>query len=74
MRANSRMRPEDRVVFASDDATGVFCVLDGVAGIYDSGPHGDVVDAITRSLTESFIRRAGKPNPAHSRPTGNVRF
>ncbi len=61
MRANSRMSTEDRVVFASNDATAVFCVLDGVAGIYDSHPHGEVVDEITRSLKESFVRRAGNP-------------
>jgi ATP-dependent Clp protease ATP-binding subunit ClpA len=66
VRANSRMRPEDRVVFTSDDATRVFCVLDGVTRLYDSPHHADVVEAITRSLTESFTRRAG--NPSQSTP------
>ncbi len=68
VRANSRMRPEDRVVFTSDDATRVFCVLDGVARLYNSGHHGDVVEAITRSLTESFTRRAGNPSQTTPAP------
>lgn len=66
MRANSRMRPEDRVVFTSQDATGVFCVLDGLARLYDSDYHGEVAEKITRSLSESFSRRTG--NPSQSTP------
>jgi ATP-dependent Clp protease ATP-binding subunit ClpA len=72
MRAESRMRPEDRVVFTSGEATGVFCVLDGLARLYESDDHGETAEKITRSLKESFNLRAGDPSqstPAAFTPT-----
>ncbi len=59
MRAHSRMNPEDRVVFTSDDATRVFCVLDGIERLYNSEQRQEVIEQVTWPLTESFTRRAG---------------
>ena len=69
MRAHSRMNPEDRVVFTSDDATRVFCVLDGIERLYNIEQREEVIEQLTRSLTESFTRRAG--NTSRS---GSARF
>jgi ATP-dependent Clp protease ATP-binding subunit ClpC len=56
--AHSRMRPEDRVVFTSDNATQVFCVLDGIDRLYNSEHREETIEQVTRLLTESFTRRA----------------
>jgi ATP-dependent Clp protease ATP-binding subunit ClpC len=64
--AHSRMRPEDRVVFTSDQATQVFCVLDAIERLYNSEHREETIEQITRLLTESFSRRAG--NTGRSTP------
>jgi ATP-dependent Clp protease ATP-binding subunit ClpA len=58
--ARFRMNPDDRVVFTSDDATRVFCVLDGLDRLYNSQASEEVVEHFTRFLRESFSRKAGK--------------
>jgi ATP-dependent Clp protease ATP-binding subunit ClpA len=66
MRAHSRMSPEDRVVFTSDDATRVFCVLDGIERLYNFEQSEEVIEQVTRSLSESFSRRAGNTSRSTS--------
>jgi ATP-dependent Clp protease ATP-binding subunit ClpA len=67
IRAQSRMCPEDRVVFKSDDATQVFCTLDAIERLFNSEHHEEAIEQVTRLLTESFMRRAG--NTSRSTPT-----
>ena len=69
--AHSRMRLEDRVVFTSDNATQVFCVLDAMERLYNSEHRDEAVEQVTRLLTESFRRRAGsasRSTPARFTP------
>jgi hypothetical protein len=58
-RALSRMRPEDRVVFTSDDATRVFCVLDAIGRLYNFEHRDETIEFITTLISESFSRTAG---------------
>ena len=60
------MRPEDRVVFTSDQASQVFCVLDAVERLYNSEHRDETIEQITRFIVESFTRRAG--NVSRSTP------
>ena len=60
--SQSRMRPEDRVVFTSDNATQVFCVLDAIERLYNSEHRDEAIEQVTRLITESFRRRAGNTN------------
>jgi ATP-dependent Clp protease ATP-binding subunit ClpA len=62
--AQSRMRPEDRVVFTSDNAIQVFCVLDAVERLYNSEHRDEAIEQITRLITESFTQRAGNTSPS----------
>ena len=64
--ALARMRPEDRVVFTSDQATQVFCVLDAIERLYNSEHRDEAIEQVTRLITESFRRRAG--NTSRSTP------
>ena len=71
IRAQSRMRPEDRVVFTSDDATQVFCTLDAIERLFNSEHSEEAIEQVTRLLTESFVRRAGdtsRSSSAHFTP------
>lgn len=66
VRATLRMRPEDRVVFTSDDASRVFCVLDAIDRLYNVEHREEAIEQVTRLITESFHRRAG--NVSQSTP------
>jgi len=66
--AQSRMRPEDRVVFTSDSATQVFCVLDAIERLYNSEHRDEAIEQVTRLITESFRRRAGKTSRSTPAP------
>lgn len=69
--ARSRMRPEYRVVFTSDNATQVFCVLDAIERLHNSEHRDEAIDQVTRLITESFTRRAGNTSrsaPIHFTP------
>ena len=59
MGALSRMRPEEHVVFTSDDATRIFCVLDGIERLYRSEHRDETIQQVTMLLSESFLRKAG---------------
>jgi ATP-dependent Clp protease ATP-binding subunit ClpA len=60
MKAHSRMNPEDRVVFTSDNATQVFCVLDGIERLYNFEQREEVIEQVTKFLRDSFSHRAGR--------------
>jgi ATP-dependent Clp protease ATP-binding subunit ClpA len=64
--ARSRMRPEDRVVFTAEDATSVFCVLDGIERLYSSEQRDEAIEQVTILLSESFSRRAGNTSGSTS--------
>jgi ATP-dependent Clp protease ATP-binding subunit ClpA len=66
IRAQSRVRPEDRVVFTFDDATQVFCTLDAIERLFNSEHREDAIKQVTRLLTESFMRRAGNTSRSAS--------
>jgi ATP-dependent Clp protease ATP-binding subunit ClpA len=55
--AQSRMSMEDRIVFTTSEAARVYCVLDGIDRLLDSG--GPMVDEVTDAIRESFKIRGG---------------
>jgi ATP-dependent Clp protease ATP-binding subunit ClpA len=58
MGALSGMRPEERVIFTSEYATMVFCVLDGIERLYNSEHRDETIQQVTMVLSESFSRKA----------------
>jgi ATP-dependent Clp protease ATP-binding subunit ClpA len=56
--AQSRMSMEDRVVFTTSEAARVYCVLDGIHRLLDSG--GPIVDEVANVIRESFKIRGGE--------------
>jgi ATP-dependent Clp protease ATP-binding subunit ClpA len=56
--ATARMNPEDQVIFTSDAAAKVFCVLDGLDRLFGGASHDSTVEEVTMYIRDSIAMRS----------------
>jgi ATP-dependent Clp protease ATP-binding subunit ClpA len=56
--ATARMNPEDQVIFTSDAAAQVFCVLDGLDRLFRGASHDSTVEEVTMYIRDSIATRS----------------